>query len=81
MYSFSEMIRASAGFYLNDFSYKKENLFLPALNTEFNTLFITAGFNIDFQGFTVDLALADSHIFSGKFTKRTILKLAAGVQL
>ncbi len=81
LYRFLEMIRASAGFYLNDFSPKSENLVFRELNTEFNTLFITAGFNIDFQGFAVDLALADSHIFSGKFAKQTILKLAAGVQL
>lgn len=63
LYRFSEMIRASAGFYLNDFGYKNEYLFFPELNSEFNALFITAGFNIEFQGFSVDLAVADSHLF------------------
>jgi hypothetical protein len=79
LYRFSEMIRASAGFYLNDFGYKNEYLFFPELNSEFNVLFITTGFNIEFQGFSVDLAVADSHLFSGDFRKQTILKLAAGV--
>ncbi len=81
LYRFSEMIRASAGFYLNDFSNKNENLFFPELNSEFNALFITAGFNIEFQGFSVDLAVADSHLFSGDFRKQTIGKLAIGINL
>ncbi|OQA68186.1 MAG: hypothetical protein B6D44_16790 [Ignavibacteriales bacterium UTCHB2] len=79
LYKFSEIVKASLGFYSTDF--KNENFSSLELGEEFNAFFLTTGLNLNISIISIDLALADSHLFSGKFTKQTILKLAAGVQL
>jgi hypothetical protein len=46
-----------------------------------NALFLIAGLRFNYDIFSADLAIADSHIFGGDFRKQTIAKLAIGVQL
>ena len=79
LYEFSEIVKASLGFYSNDF--KISNTLFRELESEFNAFFLTAGLNLNFSIISIDLACADSHLFSGEFRKQTILKLTAGVQL
>ncbi len=46
-----------------------------------NALFLIGGLRFNYDIFSADLAIADSHLFSGDFRKQTIGKLAIGVQL
>lgn len=79
LYEFSEIVNASLGFYSNDFKIKNSSF--KELESEFNAFFITAGLKLNISMISIDLACADSHLFSGEFRKQTIIKLAAGVQL
>jgi hypothetical protein len=76
-YQINEIVKASLGFYSNDF--KIESTYYSNLNSELNALFITAGLKININQFSIDLALADSHLLSGKYTQQTIIKLAFGI--
>jgi long-subunit fatty acid transport protein len=51
------------------------------LNEKFDAVFLIAGLKINYGIFYSDLAIADSHLFSGDFRKQTIVKLAIGVLL
>ena len=42
---------------------------------------MTAGFKFNYDNFSADLAIADSHLFSGDFREQTIFKLAMGISL
>jgi hypothetical protein len=42
---------------------------------------MTAGFKFNYDNFSVDLAIADSHLFSGDYRKQTIGKLSLGINL
>lgn len=79
LYEFSEIVNASLGFYSTDFKIKNSSY--NRLESEFNAFFITAGLKLNISMISIDLACADSHLFSGEFRKQTIIKLAAGVQL
>ena len=46
-----------------------------------NALFLIGGLRFNYDIFSADLAIADSHLFGGDFRKQTIGKLAIGVQL
>ena len=46
-----------------------------------DALFFIGGLRFNYDIFSADLAIADSHLFSGDFRKQTIGKLAIGVQL
>lgn len=78
-YQINEIVNASLGFYSNDF--KIESTYYSNLNSELNALFLTAGLKLNINQFSIDLALADSHLFSGDYTKQTIGKLALGINL
>lgn len=78
-YQVNEIVRTSLGLYSND--YNIESTYYSDLNSELNALFITAGLKLNINQFSIDLALADSHLFSGDFTKQTIGKLAFGITL
>lgn len=79
LYSFNEQFSSSLGFYVTDYKFKES--YFSQLNTELNAFFITAGLKVNLNKFSVDLAIADSHLFSGDFRKQTIGKLSIGVQL
>ena len=78
-FEINEIVKASLGFYSTDF--KIESTYHSDLNSELNALFITAGLKININQFSIDLALANSHLFSGDYTRQTIIKLAVGYTL
>ena len=51
------------------------------MNGKFEALFMTAGISLNINFLNVDIALADSHLFSGEYRKQTIGKIALGIQL
>ena len=51
------------------------------MNDELYAVFITAGLSFQINFLKVDLALADSHLFSGDLWKQTIGKIGLGIQL
>ena len=77
-YKVNEVVLTSFGFYYTDYRY--ENNYYD-LDGKFYTVFLTGGLKININRFTFDLALADSHLFSGDYTKQTIGKLAFGINL
>lgn len=79
LYEFNEQFSSSLGFYYSDYKFKET--YFSQLNSELNAFFITAGLKFNYNIFSADLAIADSHLFSGDFRKQTIGKLAIGVQL
>lgn len=78
-YQINEMFTPSIGFYYSD--YKFENNYYSQLNSELNSFFITTGLKMKIEKINLDLAIADSHLFSGDFRKQTIGKLAVGIIL
>lgn len=79
VYQINEMFTPSLGFYITDCEYT--DTFYSRLNEGLNALFMTAGLRFNYDNFSADLAIADSHLFSGDFRKQTIGKFAIGVQL
>ena len=79
VYKINEMFTPSLGFYITDCEYTDN--FYSRLNEGLNALFMTAGFRFNYENFSADLAIADSHLFSGDYRKQTIGKIAIGVQL
>jgi hypothetical protein len=79
VYKINEMFSPSLGFYMTDCEYTDN--FYSRLNEGLNALFMTAGLKFNYAIFSADLAIADSHLFSGDFRKQTILKLALGYTL
>lgn len=79
VYKIDEMFTPSLGFYITDCEYTDN--FYTRLNEELNALFITAGLKFNYNNFSADLAIADSHLFSGDFRKQTIGKLAIGIKI
>lgn len=75
-YYLNEIISPSIGFYLTDRKYEPD---FYDFNNKFNTLYIIAGTKIIINKISFDIALADSHLFSGEFSKQTIGKLSLGV--
>ncbi len=78
IYRINEMFAPSFGFYYTDKNYD-ENFF--DINEKMNALFLIAGLRFNYDIFSADLVIADSHLFSGDFRKQTIGKLAIGVHL
>ena len=79
VYNINEMFTPSIGFYFTD--YKYEETYFSQLNSELNAFFVTAGLKFNYNIFSADLAIADSHLFSGDFRKQTIGKLSIGIIL
>jgi len=78
VYEINKMFSPAFGFYYTDKNYERD---IFNLNDKFNSLFLIAGLKFNCDIFSADLAIADSHLFSGDFRKQTIAKLAIGVQL
>lgn len=66
------MFSASLGFYSTKCEFT--DTFYSRLNEGLNTIFLTGGLKINIDKLSIDLALADSHLFSGDYTKQTIGK-------
>ena len=79
IYDINEMFSASLGFYSTKCEFT--DTFYSRLNESLNTIFLTGGLKINIDKLSIDLALADSHLFSGDYTKQTIGKLAIGINL
>jgi len=79
VYNLNEMFTTSLGFYYTDYNHEDNRYY--RVNGKLNAFFITAGLKFNFKMFYADLAIADSHLFSGDFRKQTIGKLAIGVHL
>jgi hypothetical protein len=78
IYRINDMFAPSFGFYYTDKNFD-EDFF--DINEKNNALFLIGGLRFHYDIFSADLAIADSHLFSGDFRKQTIGKLAIGVQL
>lgn len=78
IYIINEMFSPSFGFYYTDKNFD-EDFF--DINEKNNALFLIAGLRFNYDIFSADLAIADSHLFSGDYRKQTIGKIAIGVQL
>ncbi len=78
-YNINEMLTTSLGFFYTDYNHEDNRYY--RVNGKLSAFFITAGLKLNFKMFYADLAIADSHLFSGDFRKQTIGKLAFGVHL
>lgn len=78
IYRINEMFAPSFGFYYTDKNFD-EDFF--DINEKMDALFFIGGLRFNYDILSADLAIADSHLFSGDFRKQTIGKLAIGVQL
>jgi hypothetical protein len=78
IYQINELFAPSFGFYYTDKNFD-EDFF--DINEKMNALFLIGGLRFNFNIFSADLAIADSHLFSGDFRKQTIAKLALGINL
>lgn len=71
----SDKIIGSCGLLLSNYflaeDYENEN----------NALFILLGLKLRFENFSIDFALADSHLLSGEYRKQAIAKLGLELQL
>ena len=79
VYMINEMFTPSLGFYITDCEYTDN--FYSRLNEGLNALFMTAGLRFNYENFSADFAIADSHLFSGDYRKQTIAKLSLGINL
>jgi hypothetical protein len=78
IYRINEMFAPSFGFYYTDKNFD-EDFF--DINEKNNALFLIGGLRFNYDIFSADLAIADSHLFGGDFRKQTIGKIAIGFQL
>ncbi len=78
IYRINEMFAPSFGFYYTDKNFD-ENIF--DINEKLDALFLMAGLKFNYDIFSANLAIADSHLFSGDFRKQIIAKLAFSVSL
>jgi hypothetical protein len=78
IYQINEMFAPSFGFYYTDKNFD-EDFF--DINDKMNALYLIGGLKFNYDIFSADLAIADSHLFSGDYRKQTIAKLAIGVHL
>lgn len=69
----TEKITPSLGFIYSNRQYARDEY---GLNDNLNALFITAGMVLKYNDFDINLAFADSRLFSGDWRKQTILSLA-----
>lgn len=79
VYQFNEMFAPSLGFYITDCEYT--DTFYSRLNEGLNTIFLTGGLKINIDKFSIDLALADTHLISGELRKQFIAKAGLEIQL
>ena len=78
IYQFTEKVAFSTGYFHTDYRYRGSSDFLT---DRFNAWYFTAGFLYSLKLVDVDLALADSHLFSGEWRKQTIIKIGLGYRI
>jgi hypothetical protein len=78
IYNFEKSVSASLGIYYSDWRFKEDFLDMNGALTAF---FITTGASFNINFLNINIALADSHLFSGEYRKQTIGKIAVGIQL
>lgn len=78
MYTFNPTFDASFGIYYTNKEYIQDTF---DLNENLYAFYFTTGLSIKINIFKIDLALADSHLFSGEVWKQTIGKIGLGIQL
>ncbi len=72
-----EFLHASLGFYNTDRRYTGVSQLYSAGN-KFKSTFITMGLTLNYLNFNINLSLADSHLFGGKWRKQTIGNISIG---
>lgn len=77
-YSFDPSVEVSLGLYNTSKNYIDDDY---NINDEFYAFYLTAGVSFSINIFKIDLALADSHLFSGELWKQSIGKIGLGIQL
>ncbi|HEY6436355.1 MAG TPA: hypothetical protein VIY47_07175, partial [Ignavibacteriaceae bacterium] len=77
-YSFNPSLEASLGFYYTSKEYLDDFF---NINDDLYAIYLTTGASFQLNIFNIDLAIADSHLFSGEFWKQTIGKIGFGIQL
>jgi hypothetical protein len=78
VYLFKPSLSASLGLYYTDRNYIDDIL---NINGKMDALFLTLGLSFEISILDVDLAIADSHLYSGEFRKQTIGKIGLEVNL
>lgn len=76
IFSPNNFFTASAGFYYTDYTYKID---IASITDQMDALYLTTGTSFRVGIIDVDLALADSHLFSGTNRKQTIGKIGFGI--
>ncbi len=77
-YSFNPSLEASLGVYYTSKQYIDDFF---NINDDLYAIYLTTGASFQLNIFNIDLALADSHLFSGELWKQTIGKIGFGIQL
>ncbi|KAA3611244.1 MAG: hypothetical protein D8M58_14835 [Calditrichaeota bacterium] len=72
---FSDQLLIFYGIFIINHKFKSKYLYSE---NKFNSKFLTVGANTLFNGFNIDIVIADSHLFSHKWHKQTIFKFAVG---
>jgi len=68
----------SLGYYQSQRKYNQETNAIFKIGSKADAFFITTGVVINTGNFIIDIALADSHLFSGDWRKQTISKVEIG---
>lgn len=79
VYPVFESVKVSGGL-LWDSWYTNKDSGISLNNSDFRSIFLTTGIHAGFNGFLIDLALADNHLLSGKYRKQTILTAGVGYE-
>jgi hypothetical protein len=78
IYALAENVAFSIGYFHTDY---RARSWSPATEDRFNAWYFTAGFLYSLKFVDVDLALADSHLFSGEWRKQTIVRIGLGYRI
>jgi hypothetical protein len=78
IYQFSNKVAFSAGYFHTNSRYRRST---DLMTDRFNAWYVTAGFLYSLKFMDIDLALADSHLFSGEWRKQTIIKIGLGYKM
>jgi len=81
VYRYFENINLSAGLFSSTRKYNTELTRYFNVEESESAVYLTAGVNVKYSGFDLDLSLADSHMFSGDWRKQTIVKVGLGYAL
>lgn len=78
VYSFNPSTNVSLGLFYTDKEYVEDYF---NISDELYAVYFTAGVSFQINFLEVDLAVADSHLFSGDYWEQTIGKIGLGIQL